>query len=93
MAQHKSAIKRIRQNEKRNERNRKSRSNLRTEIKKFKVLLETEGMEKIQAAFPKLQKIIDKAVTKGILHKSTANRKKARLAGALQKKTAEAAAS
>jgi small subunit ribosomal protein S20 len=85
MANHKSALKRARQNLKRNERNRALRSTLRTAIKKYRALLAAGDHEGAQAELPRLQKTIDKAVTKGILHKNTAARHKSRLVGALNK--------
>jgi small subunit ribosomal protein S20 len=85
MANHKSALKRMRQNEKRNTRNRALRSSLRTAIKKYRALLEGKELETAAADFPKIQKVLDKAVTKGILHPSNAARKKSRLAAALRR--------
>ena len=85
MAQHKSAKKRIRQTEKRTLRNRALRSSTRTAIKKFRVLLEEGNPESLKTAYPGVQKTIDKAVTKGVLHRSTAARYKSRLAIAMGK--------
>lgn len=84
MANHKSARKRARQNEKRNLRNRAVRSTLRTAIKKFRALLASKDMEGAEAGLPGLHQTIDKAVTKGIIHKNQANRNKSRLTLALQ---------
>lgn len=85
MANHKSAQKRVRQTIKRNARNRSVRSALRTAIKKYRELLESNDLEAASAQFPQIQKEIDKAVTKGILHANTAARKKSRLAAALKR--------
>ena len=63
MANHKSALKRVRQNEKRKEINRSNRSKLRTSIKKVRAALTSS----------------DKAVNKGIIHRNTAARHKSRL--------------
>ena len=90
MAQHKSAKKRIRQTEKRTMRNKALRSTTRTEIKKFKTLLEEGNSENLKTAYPKVQKTIDKAVTKGILHRKTGARYKSRLAIAMIKVQAAA---
>ena len=85
MATHKSAAKRAVQNAKRNERNRALRSELRTAMKKFRTLAEGKDAKAALAAFPEVQKTIDKMETKGILHKNTASRYKSRMAAALKK--------
>ena len=76
MANIKSQIKDIRQNEVRRQHNTAIRSDLRTRIKKA---LETansqDGEENLRLAI----KAIDKAVAKKILHKNTGARKKSRL--------------
>jgi small subunit ribosomal protein S20 len=85
MATHKSAAKRALQNVKRNERNRALRSELRTAIKKFRALVDGKDAKAVEAAYPVVQKTIDKMETKGILHKNTASRYKSRLAAAAKK--------
>ena len=85
MAQHKSAIKRARQNIKRNARNRHLRSTLRTHLKTFQALLTGKDAAAAEGGYSAVQKQIDKAVTKGILHRNTAARYKSRLASALKK--------
>lgn len=85
MANHKSALKRARQNEKRRARNRHHRSTLRTAIKKFRTLLAGKDAEAAQQGYAAVQQVIDKAVTKGIIHRNAADRYKSRLAGALKK--------
>ncbi len=84
MAQHKSALKRIRQTERRNKRNRHLRSTLRSCITNFRSLLTGKETEKAQAAYPLTQKMIDKSVSKGVLKKQTAGRYKSRLSIALK---------
>ena len=69
----KSAIKRVKVTETKNLRNRIVKSKVKTAVKKF----ETEATV---AQYSLTTSAIDKAVAKGILHKNTANRKKARLA-------------
>ena len=90
MAHHKSAKKRIRQTIKRTVRNRSLRSSMRTAIKKYRSLLEQGDAGIATEAFPKVQKTIDKMVTKGILHRNTAARYKSRLSQALGKLNAPA---
>ena len=88
MAHHKSAIKRVRQTIKRTAQNRSLRSDLRTVIKKFRSILEGGNIEQVREAYPGVQKNIDKAVTKGILHKRTGARYKSRLALSVAKTAA-----
>ena len=85
MAHHKSALKRIRQNIKKTARNRSIRSDVRTVIKKFRVLIESKDIEKAREAYPQVQKNIDKAITKGEIHKKTGARYKSRLSLSITK--------
>jgi small subunit ribosomal protein S20 len=79
MPNHKSAEKRVRQTERRNEVNRRNRSRLRTSIKKMRTDLGTKDANTIQASLPLTVSMIDKMVSKGVLHKNTAARYKSRL--------------
>jgi small subunit ribosomal protein S20 len=80
MANHKSAIKRIRQNAKRRVYNRMYRSRARTFVKKARAAIESaksqnDAVEATKAALIEL----DKAATKGVIHKRNAARRKSRL--------------
>jgi small subunit ribosomal protein S20 len=88
MADHKSALKRVRQTIKRTAQNRSMRADLRTIIKKFRLLQESGNIEQARDAYTDVQKNIDKAITKGILHKRTGARYKSRLALSLDKNSA-----
>ncbi|MGI8812449.1 MAG: 30S ribosomal protein S20 [Pyrinomonadaceae bacterium] len=79
MANHKSSIKRARQNLKRNEINRGNRSKLRTQIKKLRTAI--SGTDKGQSSelLNPTVSLIDKAVNKGLIHRNTAARYKSRL--------------
>ena len=79
MANHKSALKRSRQNEKRNERNKAGRTRIKNAIKS--VLLEIDGKNKADAqnALKEASKIISKNAAKGVIHKRAASRKVAGL--------------
>ncbi len=81
MPNHKSAEKRVRQNEKRRAVNRSNRSNLRTQIKKLRTSLAASDKNQSQELLNPTVSAIDKAVNKGILHKNTAARYKSRLSG------------
>ena len=80
----KSAKKRVLLTEKRNSKNASQKSALRTSIKKARVAVEAK--EETAAAAVKTASInLDKAASKGLIHKNNAARKKARLAKALNK--------
>lgn len=88
MANHKSAIKRIRQTEKRNTLNRASRRALRTQLKKFVTAVEAGEGDKAKELFPPTVSVIDRTVRKGAMNKGTADRMKSRLSARLKKATA-----
>ncbi len=76
----KSAKKRVKTTERNRQRNVAIKSALKTSVKKvFEAIKNDEDLEKIQANVNKAYSVIDKAVTKGVLHKNTAARKKSRL--------------
>ncbi len=79
MANHKSAVKRIRQNEKRRAINRSSKSAMRTEIKKLRSALTLGDAARAKELLPAVVSIIDKSIQKGVLHKNAAARHKSRL--------------
>lgn len=74
-----SAKKRLRQNIKRNLRNRSHKSALRTQLKKFFTLLKEGNVQVAEEELRLTVKKLDKGVVKGILDKGTANRRKSRL--------------
>lgn len=79
MANIKSQIKRNRQNEKRRLRNKAVKSEIKTRMKKAVEAAEA-GSDDVEERYRLAQKRIDMAVSKGILHKKTAARRKSRLA-------------
>lgn len=79
MPNHKSAEKRVRQNEKRRAVNRNNQSSLRTQMKKLRTALAASDKEQSATLLTPTISLIDKAVNKGILHKNTAARYKSRL--------------
>ena len=83
----KSAIKRVKVNEKKNLRNRMIKSAMRTSVKKFDTAVLNGTAD--QAALSATASAIDRAASKGVLHKNAANRKKARLAKRLAKAAAQ----
>ena len=88
MANHKSAVKRAKQNEVKKLRNRATKSAMKTAIKKVYAAKE-DGAENTMEVFQDAQSVIAKAAKKGILHKNTAARKTSRLAKHLNKSTQE----
>ncbi|MEZ5507724.1 MAG: 30S ribosomal protein S20 [Gammaproteobacteria bacterium] len=79
MANIKSAKKRARQAEKRRRHNAGLRSMVRTYIKKVVLAIEAGNKENAQQAYQEAVPVIDRMVTKGIIHKNKAARHKSRL--------------
>ena len=78
-----SAKKRVRQNAKRRLRNRVVRSAMRTHVRKAEAALERGDIEAARGEYQAAARAIDQAVSKGVLHRNTAARRKSRLAGQL----------
>jgi small subunit ribosomal protein S20 len=79
MANHESALKAHRQSIKRKNRNRSTRSSLRTALKAFSEKLEAGNHADSQASLPRLYSEVDCAARKGVLSKNAAARHKSRL--------------
>ncbi|MCK5554464.1 MAG: 30S ribosomal protein S20 [Deltaproteobacteria bacterium] len=79
MATHKSALKRQKQNEKRRLRNVHFRSTLKTLVKKVTAAVDENDIEKAKTALAEVIPAIDKAKSKGVIHRNTASRKVSRL--------------
>lgn len=79
MANIKSQIKRNRQNEKRRIRNRIYRGRARTFVARARVALESEDSEVAKTAVIEAISELDKAASKGVIHKNNAARRKSRL--------------
>ena len=80
MANIKSAIKRAKTNEKARLRNKAVKTNLKTSIKKFDAAVAEGDQAKAEEAFRLAVKKLDMAVTKHVIHKNAASRKKSTLA-------------
>ncbi len=85
MANTKSAIKRIKQNEKRRLRNRVFKGRARTYIKNARVAIDEGNLEDARTATQKAIRALDKAAEKGVLHKNNVARRKSRLVRHLAK--------
>ena len=89
MANIKSQIKRNRQNEKRHDRNKAVRSELKTRVKRAITAAE-QGDDDAGTAAQAADKRLDKAASKGVIHKNAAARRKSRMHKRLNKLAAEA---
>ena len=85
MANIKSAKKRVLVAKRNEERNVAFKSSIKTAVKKALALATSEDKEALSKALSKVYQLCDKAVSKGILHKNTAARKKSRLTVAINK--------
>ena len=84
MANIQSAKKRVKVSEKKNLRNRIVKTGIRTSVRKFDGAVAADPSNagtQLSATYA----VIDKAASKGVIHKNAANRKKARLAKQLNK--------
>ena len=79
MANHKSALKRIRQNGKRRLRNRWHRGLVRAQVKTFRTAVEAGDVETAHTEMQKAIALVDHTRSRGVMHKNTASRKVSRL--------------
>lgn len=79
MANIKSAIKRMKQSEQRRLRNRAVRSRVRAAVKGARQALETKAPES-RATVLAAMRTLDRAATKGVMHRNTVARRKSALA-------------
>lgn len=77
MANHKSALKRIRSNEAKRLRNRYQAKTTRTFIKKLR---ETTDKAEAQQLYTKVASMLDKLAKKNVIHKNKADNNKSKLA-------------
>jgi len=80
MANTRSALKRIRQSEVRRQRNKQVKSKIKNTVRNFMNSLGEENKETARQNLISAGRVIDKAASKGVIHKKTAARKKSRLA-------------
>jgi len=76
MANHKSALKRIRQTEKRRDHNRYYGKSMRNAVRKFRTL---EDKKEAEEKLPGIMAIIDKLAKRSIIHKNKAANLKSKL--------------
>ncbi|MFC4076761.1 30S ribosomal protein S20 [Salinithrix halophila] len=75
----KSAIKRTKTNEKRRQHRIAQKSAMRTSVKRFLAAVEQKDQEQAGTLLRDAKKKLDKAATKGLLHKNAVARQKSRL--------------
>jgi len=74
----KSQIKRVKTNEKRRQRNKSVKSAVRTAVRRFREAVEAGDVEQTTVLHRAASKALDKAASKGVIHKNqAANRKSA----------------
>jgi len=74
-----SALKRIRQSEKKRLRNKAYKSKMRTVVKKFYTAADANDLTTAEKAYSEAVKVICKVGQKGVIHKSQASRRVSRL--------------
>jgi small subunit ribosomal protein S20 len=84
LANIKSQIKRNRQSEKRRLRNRIYRGQARTFVSRARVAMQATNVEEAKAAVVEAVSALDRAASKGVIHKNNAARRKSRLMKHLQ---------
>ena len=85
MANIKSQVKRNKTNERRRQRNQSIRSSLRTAIRNFREAVAGGDKDKAAELLLSTSRDLDKAVTKGVIHKNQAANKKSAMAVAVNK--------
>jgi small subunit ribosomal protein S20 len=87
MANIKSQKKRIITNERRRVRNKGVRTALRTYVKRFRTALDAGNVDEAREALQVASRALDKAASKGIIHRNNASNRKSELARALNNST------
>jgi small subunit ribosomal protein S20 len=75
----KSQVKRMHKSEEQRQRNKSVKSALKTDIKKFESALESGDSEAAGQIFTEAARSLDKAASKGVIHKNKAANKKSRM--------------
>lgn len=88
MANHKSAAKQARRNEKRRLRNRWWRSRMRSETRKLREAVERGDLDTANTLLPGLLGLLDRTAKAGVIHVNQASRRKSRLQLAVNRLTA-----
>ena len=89
MANHKSALKRARQNAVRRIRNKSYKTKVKKAIKQVRVDITADSADNTQKSLTNAVSVIQKTVSKGVLHKNQASRKISRLAHQVNQLTSQ----
>ena len=84
MANSAGSRKRARQSLKRNKHNSQIRAKVRTFVKKVAYAVAAGNKKEAVSGFAEMQKNVDQAVSKGLIHKNQAARKKSRLSAQIK---------
>lgn len=79
MANHKSALKRARQNARRRQRNRSNTSRMRSQVKVLRKAVEAGETDRARELLPATLALLDRSVQRGVLKGNAAARRKSRL--------------
>jgi small subunit ribosomal protein S20 len=85
VANHPSALKRHRQSEKRRVRNRSVKTKLKNLVRQVRESVGANDAEASAKSFAAAARALDKAVSKGVLHRNNASRRISRLARAVSR--------
>jgi len=88
LANHKSALKRARQNEVKRIRNKGYKTRVKKAVKEVRTALSDDSVDQAKKSFVKTVSIIQKAASKGVIHRNQASRKISRLATQINQLTA-----
>ncbi len=88
MANHKSALKRARQNEVKRIQNKGYKTRVKKAVKDVRTALSDDSVDQAKKSFVKTVSIIQKAASKGVIHRNQASRKISRLATQINQLTA-----
>lgn len=83
VARHRSALKRHRQSEKRRQRNKAIKSMTKTLVRRVREALARRDVPAAQDSLKVAARALDRAVSKGVLHRNAASRRISRLAKAI----------
>lgn len=88
VANHKSALKRIRQTKRRYERSKAGRSRLRTALKAYESAVDAKSKDDVKKLLNPTISLLDRSVQKGVLHRNKANRIKSSLSASANRLSA-----
>ncbi|MDD7967053.1 30S ribosomal protein S20 [Actinomycetospora lemnae] len=92
MANIKQQVKRIRKNEEARRKNKAVKSRIKTAIRRYREAVEGGDQEQATTRQREAARLLDKAVSKGVIHKNQAANKKSRMAHRAERFTVDAKA-